>query len=293
MSGVQPTASLPKPPPLTTEQKKLVASTVPLLGEHGTSILSLMYKKLFVADPSLREVFSETRQQVSCFLLTVPQFFFMPLTCPAQRGVQAKALASSVYAYAKHIEDLTPILPVVERIAQKHAAVHIVPSDYLTVGTALLSALTEFLGPDTFKGALYDAWYVAYWNLAQIFIDREAELYAAADWVGWREFVVEKKEKESEEIKSFYFKPKDGRPLAPHRPGQFVSVRMLVPELGFRQNRQYAFLLAFQWGNAHISSPDTPAPTPPTPITTAFPCGASQESLPTTQARCQTSCTTL
>ena len=53
-----------------------------------------------------------------------------------------------------------------------------------------------------------------------------------------REFVVEKKVKESDEITSFYFRPKDGKSLDPYRPGQYISIQRFIPELGYNQNRQ-------------------------------------------------------
>ncbi len=156
-----------------------------------------------------------------------------------QRGHQPEILARSIYAYASHIENLTPILPFVERIAHKHASVHIQPSHYAIVGEYLMKAITDIVGADTFKGDLYDAWGVAYWNLAHIFIGLERKLYEAAAWVGWRDFIVEKKVKESDEITSFYFRPKDGQPLEPYRPGQYISIQRLIPQLGITQNRQY------------------------------------------------------
>ena len=146
-------------------------------------------------------------------------------------------------AYAQHIDDLTPIVPVVEHIAQKHASLHILPSQYSIVATSLLSAIRELVGADTFSGALYDAWYAAYWNLAHIFIKRERELYDAAGWEGWREFVLARKTQETEDVTSFYFKPKDGKPLAPHRAGQFLTVWLYVPELGYKQPRKYVPLI--------------------------------------------------
>ncbi|KAI0636376.1 bacterial hemoglobin [Trametes polyzona] len=211
--------NLPHPPPLTPEQRKLISATVPILAEHGVTITSLFYKQMLEANPELRNVFSHSKQQL---------------------GLQAQALARAVYAYAANIEDLTPILPVVERIAHKHTSVHIVPSQYAIVGKHLLEAITQIVGADVFKGDLYNAWAAAYWNLAHIFIDRERQLYEAAQWVGWREFVVAKKVKESDEITSFYLKPKDGQPLEPYRPGQYISVQTFVPELGFNQSRQYS-----------------------------------------------------
>ena len=168
----------------------------------------------------------------------------LTLTSTTQRGHQPQALARSIYAYASHIEDLTPILPLVERIAHKHASVHIQPSQYAIVAQHLMEAITHVVGADTFKGDLYDAWGTAYWNLAHIFIDLERKLYEAAGWTGWREFVVEKKVKESDEITSFYFRPKDGKPLEPYRPGQYISVQRFCAELGVMQNRQYVLALS-------------------------------------------------
>ncbi|KAI8982950.1 bacterial hemoglobin [Trametes punicea] len=211
--------NLPHPPPLTPEQRKLISATVPVLAEHGVTITKLFYKQMLEANPDLRNVFSHSKQQVRH---------------------QAEALARAVYAYAANIQDLTPILPVVERIAHKHTSVHIVPSQYVIVGKHLLEAITQVVGADVYKGDLYNAWAAAYWDLAHIFIERERHLYEAAQWTGWRQFVVAKKVKESEEITSFYLKPKDGKPLQPYRPGQYISVQKYIPELGFNQSRQYS-----------------------------------------------------
>ncbi|KAI0753835.1 globin-like protein [Fomes fomentarius] len=217
--NIETGADLPHPPPLTAEQRKLIAATVPVLAEHGLAITTRMYSQMLAAHPELQNVFSRTKQV---------------------RGHQPEILARSIYAYASHIEDLTPILPFVERIAHKHASVHIQPSHYAVVGEYLMKAITDIVGADTFKGDLYDAWGVAYWNLAHIFIGLERKLYEAAAWVGWRDFIVEKKVKESDEITSFYFRPKDGQPLEPYRPGQYISIQRLIPQLGITQNRQYS-----------------------------------------------------
>ena len=129
-------------------------------------------------------------------------------------------------------------MPTVERLCNKHTSLHIVPSQYAIVGKHLLQAIGEVVGTDVFSGELYEAWVVAYWQLAHICINREAELYKAAGWVGWRDFVVEKRVEESKEITSFYLVPKDGKSLPTFRPGQYVSVQMFIKELGFKQSRQ-------------------------------------------------------
>ena len=56
-------ADLPNPGPLTPEQRKLVASSAPLLQEHGVEIITLMYQKMFAADKSLLELFNHSRQE--------------------------------------------------------------------------------------------------------------------------------------------------------------------------------------------------------------------------------------
>jgi len=50
----------------------------------------------------------------------------------------------------------------------------------------------------------------------------------------YRPFRVVRIEQESATIKSFYLQPDDGLGLAPHRPGQFLPIRVTLPELGMR-----------------------------------------------------------
>jgi nitric oxide dioxygenase len=131
----------------------------------------------------------------------------------------------------------------VDRINQKHASLHITPPQYAIVGKYLLAAIADVLGTDVFTGALYEAWAAAYWQLAHIFIDREAVLYAQAGWIGYKDFIVEKRVQETPDIVSFHLVPKEGSPnLSAYRPGQFISVRKYITELGVDQRRQYVFL---------------------------------------------------
>ena len=149
-------------------------------------------------------------------------------------------LATSVHAYASNIDDLTPILPVVERICHKHVSLSITPEMYNVVGTYLIEAITEVLKGVgiSFEGPLKEAWVRGYWYLAYLFIDREAQLYKSAGWLGWKPFKVVKRVKESEDITSFYLKPEDGSQLSPYKPGLYISVQLIVDELGYKQSRQ-------------------------------------------------------
>ncbi|NJL49795.1 MAG: 2Fe-2S iron-sulfur cluster binding domain-containing protein [Leptolyngbyaceae cyanobacterium SM2_5_2] len=51
----------------------------------------------------------------------------------------------------------------------------------------------------------------------------------ATGWRDWRNFVVEHKVQESQEITSFYLKPQDGGPLPGFLPGQFLTIRLPIP----------------------------------------------------------------
>ena len=48
-------------------------------------------------------------------------------------------------------------------------------------------------------------------------------------WKDWRNFVVVRKVKESEEITSFYLRPEDGGDLPKFQPGQFLTIKLDIP----------------------------------------------------------------
>jgi ferredoxin-NADP reductase len=49
-------------------------------------------------------------------------------------------------------------------------------------------------------------------------------------WQDWRNFIVARKVKESQEITSFYLKPQDGGELPDFQPGQFLTIKLDIPE---------------------------------------------------------------
>ena len=51
-------------------------------------------------------------------------------------GDQARALANGVLMYARHIDQLEVLGPLVSRIVAKHVALQILPEHYPIVGTA-------------------------------------------------------------------------------------------------------------------------------------------------------------
>lgn len=204
---------------LTEEQVKIIKATVPVLEEHGTTVTAAFYRNLLGENPELNSVFNTTNQL---------------------NGHQQKALAGAVYAYAVHIDNLGVLAPAVETIVHKHASLHIQPEQYKIVGTYLLAAMKEVLG-DALTPEIHDAWAAAYFQLADLLIAKEADLYKEANgWTDWRDFTIDKKVPESDEITSFYLKPVDGKPLPSFQPGQYISVRTEVPDLKYLQARQYS-----------------------------------------------------
>ncbi|EMD93427.1 hypothetical protein COCC4DRAFT_31195 [Bipolaris maydis ATCC 48331] len=208
---------------LTPTQVQIIKSTVPVLAEHGTAITTRFYHDMLEANPELKNIFNNTHQAT---------------------GHQAQALAGSLYAYAANIDNLGKLSPAVELICHKHASLFIRADQYDIVGKHLLSTMASVLGGAATPEIL-DAWGAAYWQLANLMISKESQLYRSTSyWPSWQDFRIAKKVRESEEITSFYLEPVDAAKLKLPRfkPGQYVSVRVFVEELdgGVWQARQYS-----------------------------------------------------
>ena len=148
------------------------------------------------------------------------------------------------------------LAPVVTRIVHKHVSLG-APEHYPIVGKHLLASIREVLG-EAATDELVDASAAAYGQLADLLIAEEARLYADSaakpgGWTGWRAFRVARREAESSEITSFYLEPADGGQVPGYQPGQYVSVRLYVPELGLMQPRQYSLSDAPGQGRLRIS----------------------------------------
>ncbi|CAA2099868.1 Flavohemoprotein [Methylobacterium bullatum] len=201
--------------PLTPATIALIKATVPALEAHGLTITKRMYERLF-RDLAMRDLFNQSHH--------------------GETGSQPKALALAVLAYARHIDDLGALSGAVERIAQKHVALNILPEHYPFVADALLGAIQDVLG-DAATAEICAAWGEAYWFLAHILIGREAEIardlaHKPGGWNGWRDFVVESVGVESETIRSFVLAPRDGGPVLRHEPGQYLGMLIDLPGQG-------------------------------------------------------------
>ncbi|GAA5095930.1 NO-inducible flavohemoprotein [Wohlfahrtiimonas larvae] len=207
---------------LSTQQIELVQSTIPVLRENGAALTGYFYQRMLKNSPELKEVFNMGHQR---------------------SGGQATALADAVLAYAENIQQLEVLGDAVQHIVSKHVSLNIQPEQYDIVGENLLHSISEVLSIPM-DSELISAWGSAYQQLADILIAAEKSAYAnnlaqKNGWEGWKDFVVVRKEQESDTITSFYLSAVDGSPLPDYKAGQFISVRVHVSELGFKQPRQY------------------------------------------------------
>ncbi|WP_447640227.1 MULTISPECIES: NO-inducible flavohemoprotein [Chitinophagaceae] len=212
---------------MTEQQKRLVKTTVPILKEYGVLLTTHFYNRMFAHNPELKNIFNMGNQQ---------------------NKRQQTALATAVLAYAEYIDNPSALMPVVDSIGHKHTSLDIRPEHYAIVGKHLIASIEEVLG-DAATPELLDAWTTAYQQLTQIMSGHEHTIYdqktnQKGGWSGWRPFLVKQKIKESSEITSFYLYPADGGAVADFQPGQYISVRLFLPELNLLQPRQYSISCA-------------------------------------------------
>lgn len=208
---------------LDSQKLEIINATLPIVKEHGETITKHFYKRMFKEHPELLNIFNQTHQ----------------LT-----GHQPRALADAVYGAAANIKDFKQIMPVLERIGEKHRSLQIKPEHYPIVGENLLAAIKEVLG-DAATPEIINAWADAYEVIADVFIRMEDRMYKTTEampggWAGYRDFVVEKKVKESDVITSFYLKAKDVKQIADFIPGQYITVKIDIGSEKYTHLRQYS-----------------------------------------------------
>ncbi|VEP14119.1 putative globin-like protein [Hyella patelloides LEGE 07179] len=133
----------------------IVKSTANVLKQHGKKITTRMYEIMFDKYPEVKAQFDMSAQA---------------------NGTQPAKLAAAVYSYATHIDDLDRLKAMVDKIAHRHVKTHVLPEQYSIVGECLLKAIQDVLG-DAATSEVMTAWTEAYQALAEIFIDREQQIY--------------------------------------------------------------------------------------------------------------------
>ncbi|MDU1086316.1 MAG: NO-inducible flavohemoprotein, partial [Leclercia adecarboxylata] len=187
----------------------------------GPKLTAHFYDRMFAHNPELKEIFNMSNQR---------------------NGDQREALFNAIAAYASNIENLPALLPAVEKIAQKHTSFQIKPEQYNIVGSHLLATLDEMFSPGQ---EVLDAWGKAYGVLANVFINREAQIYSenaskSGGWEGTRAFRIVEKTPRSALITSFEFEPVDGQPVADYQPGQYLGVWLKPEGFPHQEIRQYS-----------------------------------------------------
>ena len=205
---------------LCAEQIALIKATVPLLESGGEALTTHFYNLMLSEHPEVRPLFNQAHQA---------------------SGEQPRALANGVLMYARHIDRLEALGPLVGQIINKHVALQVLPEHYPIVGGCLLRAIREVLGAEIATDAVIDAWAAAYQQLADILIGNEEQLYQAkaetpGGWRGARRFRIARKVAESEEISSFHLQPEDGGALMDFLPGQYIGLRLQIEGEEVRRN---------------------------------------------------------
>ncbi|WP_435058649.1 globin domain-containing protein [Streptomyces sp. bgisy060] len=208
---------------LSDRSVPIVRATLPAIGGALDEITERFYGRLFAAHPELlRDLFNRGNQA---------------------NGEQRKALAGSIAAFAVALLENPDGRPdaMLSRIAHKHASLGVTSEQYKTVHEHLFAAIVEVLG-EAVTPEVARAWDEVYWLMANALIAVEARLYreaGVAEGQVWQAMEIAERRDETADTASFVLRHADGTPTVPFRPGQYVSVRVTLPD-GARQIRQYS-----------------------------------------------------
>ncbi|MGA5873284.1 globin domain-containing protein [Streptomyces cinereoruber] len=208
---------------LSEQAVPVVRATLPAVGGALDRITERFYGRLFAAHPELlRDLFNRGNQA---------------------NGEQRQALAGSIAAFATALLEHPDRRPdaMLARIAHKHASLGVTSEQYKVVHEHLFAAIVEVLG-EAVTPEVARAWDEVYWLMANALIAVEARLYqeaGVAEGQVWRPMEIAERREETADTVSFVLRPADGSPTASFRPGQYVSVRVALPD-GARQVRQYS-----------------------------------------------------
>ena len=212
---------------LSDRSRPVIEATLPVVGAHIDEIASRFYRHLFAEHPELLDgVFNRGNQA---------------------RGEQQRSLAGSVASFAMALVQTPARTPqsLLRRIAHKHASLGIRPDQYQVVHDNLMWAIVDVLG-DAVTPDVAAAWDEVYWLMANALINQERGLYSARGVrpeTVWRPWQVEKKIRETADVVTFVVHRVDDRLVKTSLPGQYVTVKMLMPD-GLHQPRQYSLTRA-------------------------------------------------
>ncbi|MET8560829.1 globin domain-containing protein [Streptomyces flaveolus] len=208
---------------LSPESATVIRATLPAVGGALDDITARFYGTMFAEQPELLDGLFNRGNQAS--------------------GEQRRALAGSIAGFARALLDHPDARPdaLLARIAHKHAALGVTEEQYTIVHKYLFRAIGDVLG-EAVTAEVAAAWDEVYWLMAGALIAQEARLYQEAHVdprTPWRQWTVVERREETPDVASFLLRPADDGPLPQARAGQYVSVRVPMPD-GIHQTRQYS-----------------------------------------------------
>jgi len=206
---------------LSASSTPIIEATLPIVGERMPAIARNFYSRMLTAHPELFDgLFSRSNQK---------------------NGSQQQALAGSIAAFATHLVANPGTTPeaLLSRVAHKHVSLDIRPEQYDVVYKYLFEGIADELS-DVITAEIATAWTEVYWLMAHALIKLENGLYAGlASDNAFAPWIVTEKSAAGTEAMTFTLMPADGTPVSKSLPGQYVSVKVMMPD-GIHQVRQYS-----------------------------------------------------
>lgn len=131
---------------MTPRQIELVQSSFAQVAPIADQAAALFYHHLFSADPSLKPLFKGDMQ------------------------AQGQKLMQMIGVAVGKLNELEVLVPVLQRLGERHADYGVEDGHYATVGSALLQTLSQGLG-DAFTEEVEEAWGSAYGLMANTMIE--------------------------------------------------------------------------------------------------------------------------
>ena len=211
--------------PVSLEHRAALTATLPLMAIHIQEIAVSFYHTLFLEYPSFKNMFNHS----------------------ALVRLQPDAIAAAIYSYITNMDDVTRIESVLEKVSHKHASLGVKTEHFDIYRDGLLRAFRRVLGADIFTPDVSSAYSAAYDNLAGILCRRQQTIIAEQQvkshgWEGWRDMRIVKRVEECDDVCSLYLKPQDGGNLPLFLPGQYISLRVSIPDTDTFQTRQFSLI---------------------------------------------------
>ncbi|MDO3386531.1 globin family protein [Gilvimarinus sp. SDUM040013] len=128
---------------LSTRQVTLIQDSFAQVEPIADTAADIFYKRLFELNPELRLMFK------------------------GDMKAQGKKLMTTLKVAVAGLDDIGKVVPVLKTLAERHVQYGVRPSDYTTVGNALLQTLKQGLG-DAFTPEARQAWVELYRTIAQV-----------------------------------------------------------------------------------------------------------------------------